>query len=407
MSEIKYVFSINPGRCGSDYVSTLLDRSWNARSLHEADPIMTGRPMQEWNDGREQALRALMPMKLEQIRKHRRFGRVYSETSHTFILGWGYLLLEHLKQEEIGILVLRRDREKIARSLLRVHEVPGTTEYARTWYLSPYLRGNLSAPPPDASPMELCRWYVDEVYERAEEFQERFPGIRYVDCDLEDLSEMATVEAMFEAFGLVPAPDLADVVGVPVNQRSEWPAVDPRQPYGAHEHYPRADELPAELRDRLVADIVEHLHQHEAAAIRAFRPDYRMGGTYLTDVIGFFLPRIPALEKDFGVSIQISDTERICMAELLRSIHPRDPTFSLWTRHGPPGLYYTFDHNVVNGPVLLARRLGLWGAVSNVAKLVVRGEWSAHHARGPRRNPLLRLRAALWGLGWRQALTGS
>lgn len=76
---IKYIFSINAGRSGSDYLTELLSKAENTASVHEGLPTMIGSPMQEFNEGNEAALRALMTIKMKQIRnKGRRGKRIYA-----------------------------------------------------------------------------------------------------------------------------------------------------------------------------------------------------------------------------------------------------------------------------------------------------------------------------------------
>jgi hypothetical protein len=90
---IRYLFYINPGRSGSDYLAGLLARARNAVGVHEGVPVMSGRPMRRFNDGDDRELLALMPAKLRAIHRRARPGQVYCETNHSFIKGWGYLLL--------------------------------------------------------------------------------------------------------------------------------------------------------------------------------------------------------------------------------------------------------------------------------------------------------------------------
>src|SRR4051812_46503666 len=178
---IRYLFCINPGRSGSDYLAGLLARARNAVGVHEDVPVMNGRPMRLFNDGDDRELRALMPTKLRAVRRRSRPGKVYFETNHSFIKGWGYLLPEFVPQEQVGVVVLRRDPAKVAYSLLRLHDVPGLTEWGRTWYLTPGAKRNLNPPPDAPTPYEHCRWYVREIELRAEDYRRRFPGMTYFD----------------------------------------------------------------------------------------------------------------------------------------------------------------------------------------------------------------------------------
>ena len=64
---INYIFSINSGRSGSDYLTEIFSKTTNAFSMHEGFPIMNGKPMQAFNQGEDTALHQLMPVKLQQI----------------------------------------------------------------------------------------------------------------------------------------------------------------------------------------------------------------------------------------------------------------------------------------------------------------------------------------------------
>ena len=130
---------------------------------------MNGEPMQRFNQGDEAPLRDLMPAKWNAIRRARGRRRTYCETNHSFVKGWGWLVPdEWAPQEQIGVIILRRDPEKVATSLLRLHDVPGASSFSRTWYLAPGSKRNRSEPPAGGDPYDLCAWYVRETYLRAE-----------------------------------------------------------------------------------------------------------------------------------------------------------------------------------------------------------------------------------------------
>ena len=115
MGNLQYIFSINAGRSGSDYLTELLSLADNTISIYEGFPLMNGAPMRQFNNGDPSALDALMPIKLKEIQKSRKHQKtIYSETNHSFIKGWGYLIPdEYIPQEDIGIVILRREPEKI------------------------------------------------------------------------------------------------------------------------------------------------------------------------------------------------------------------------------------------------------------------------------------------------------
>lgn len=320
---------------------------------------MIGSPMQKFNEGDEAALRALMTAKMKQIRnKSRRGKRIYCETNTSYIKGWGYLLPDqYVPQDEIGVVILQRDVEETAYSLLRIHEVPGTSEWSRTWWLTPGARRNLSKPSKDANPYDLCKWYVEEVRLRAEEYKERFPYITYVECDLEQLNDRDFVLEMFEVFGLVPSPELEGGVGKPLNLRNEWPR-SPLEELLAPPSYPSADSLKEVEREALVAKMVAYLHNYKTREIAMMEPNHSQGGTLFDAAIGVVARAEHELEEAFQYALKFTETEWVLIFEFLHSINPHDVWFVAVLRSPPPGLAYSYDLNIIPSIGIFIRRLG-------------------------------------------------
>ena len=250
---IKYIFCISPGRSGSDYLSGIFQHAENCCSTHEPDPPMHDLEMRQFLKGNQKPMRALLPGKLAAISRARAGAGVYVETNHCFIKGFGWLLAETLPNEEIGVIVLRREREKVVDSLCRIECTPAT-RFGRSWLITPAAR-NCLVPLPgpysrlrwwameahrflfdrrivlavlrrDASTRpqwmlreerRLTEWYVDETYARGDLFRDRYPDIRYADVHLDELNTEEGVVGLFSAFGLVAKPSLLDAVGKPTN----------------------------------------------------------------------------------------------------------------------------------------------------------------------------------------------
>ncbi len=320
---------------------------------------MIGSPMQQFNEGDDTALRALMPVKMKQIRGKSRHGkRIYCETNTSYIKGWGYLFPDqYASQDEIGVVILQRDLEKTAYSILRIHEAPGTSEWSRMWWLTPGARRNLSQPPKDANPYDLCKWYVEEIQLRAEEYKERFPYITYVECDLEHLNDLDSVLEMFEVFDLVPSPGLEDVVGKPLNLRNEWPRSSLEELL-APSPYPSADSLKKVERDALVAEMVAHLHNYKAREIATMEPNYSQGSTLFDAAIGVVARAEHELEETFQYALKFTETEWVLIFEFLHAINPHDVWFVTALRSPSPGLVYSYDLNIIPSIGIFVRRLG-------------------------------------------------
>jgi hypothetical protein len=372
---INYIFSINSGRSGSDYLTEIFSKTTNAISIHEGFPIMNGKPMQAFNQGEDTALRQLMTLKLKQINKSRKQGKkIYCETNHSYIKGWGYLIPdEYIPQEEIAVIILRRNIDDCAYSLLRVHDVPGYTEFSRTWYLSPKATFNLSHPSANANAYELCRWYVQETNLRAEHYQSNFPNITYIECDLEQLNDYSFVLAMFERLGLNPSPDLKTTCGNPLNSRSEWPKLSLGQLLETSP-YPKVDDLPHEDRDRQLRQMLDYIKHNYVREIQQMEPDYSMGGTLALAAIRVVALAEAELENYFQVSLKFSELEKILILELTRSIDRQDFSFVFAKRYVMPSIHYQYDFNCIPDLRTIIMILGIT-AIPGVLKIVFKGLW--------------------------------
>ena len=358
---IRYIFSINTGRAGSGYLTKLLSKAQNTFSTREPLPVMMGEPMQKFNEGEESALRDLMPLKLSEIEKSRgRQGKTYCETNHLFIKGWGYLIPEHIPQEEIGVIILRRDLGKIIHSMLQSREIPGITHHANAWLLDPRASRNLSRLPAEADLYERCEWYIREIFLRTTEYQQRFPKITYWDCDLEQLKDYEFVLRMFGHFGLTPTSDLQEIIEKPINIHSEWPNRTLNELLRESE-YPRADEFPPEERDRLLKEMVAYLHQHKAEQIAAWEPNPTKNGSLNDEAINLVADCENELEKHFQVALKFTDMEYYLTWELLRSVDKHDLASMLYIRTTEPAIAYTMDLNYAPTPRNLIKRAGIRG----------------------------------------------
>ncbi|KAG1670745.1 hypothetical protein FOA52_013972 [Chlamydomonas sp. UWO 241] len=260
---VNYIFCFNTGRSGSEYLYKVFAAVPDVVARHEAFPIMCGEMMHQFNEGNKGPMREAMPAKLEQIKRTGR-GKVYVETNHTFGKGFGLLLPEHIPQEQIGVVILNRGAAATAASLLRCGDVPGRNWLSRAFYLRPGQARNMTQPPKGASPLQLCRWYVDEMMvHRLADFQQRFPRITYVTASLDQLNDVDFVQGMLSAFGLEATPvQLSGVVGVHANTRPGIPRV-PTEVLDAPQKYRDADSLPlGELKSMLarMADDVAARH---------------------------------------------------------------------------------------------------------------------------------------------------
>ncbi|MEB3224915.1 MAG: hypothetical protein VKJ86_03830 [Synechococcus sp.] len=357
---IKYLFCINPGRSGSDYLTELLTCAHNTISIHEAFPIMNGEPMSDFNDGNGEPLRALMPLKVREIKKAQgRSEKIYCETNHSFIKGWGYLLPDtFIPQEEIGVIILKRDVQKIAYSLLRIHDIPGRS----TWLLSPYQAKNLLTPSQNLDCYETCLWYAREIYARAEAYKKKFPKIKYVECQLESLNDYDFVVDLFKTFGIQANEALKQKVGKKINPKEEWPKL-PLEVLRKPSVYPSVDSLSIEERNAIINKSVEYLLKHNYREISLAKPDTAMGGTLAPEMMRIFAFAEEELETVLACSLRFSTVEKTIILELLRCVNPRDLFFIFSRRSSSVEIKYEYDFNQVLSISLILKKFGLFSGL--------------------------------------------
>lgn len=188
--------------------------------------------------------------------------QVYVETNHCFIKGFGWFITESVPEERIGVIILKRDPSKIAKSTLRIGCSPLEPDGWR-WVITPDIRSPLVPPPsPFLSrhvsfylactikfivrcarylvrvgfgkefpfPRRLTNyeitcleWYVEETAAREKLYREKFPSMRYFEVDIEELNSREKVTEMMEFFGCQEKESISDIIGVRTNLKS-WTA---------------------------------------------------------------------------------------------------------------------------------------------------------------------------------------
>jgi hypothetical protein len=245
---IEYLFSINTGRAGSKYLTTLFECVENCASFHEAEPIMNGLFMKNFlqeKAANEIWLRDKMNEKIKSIEKLKANNNVYVETNHAFIKGFGWLLPDYIPQEKIGIIVIERDKNAVIESLYRIKCLP-TNNLGQEWLMTPmntkakvkipvkfsrlkyYLYralNKISSNKPDFITQyekKLLSWYIDELNYRAKLYVEKFKNIRVFYTTTEKLNDKQHFEELLAFFGINPiySRKLDAVIGKKVNTKN-------------------------------------------------------------------------------------------------------------------------------------------------------------------------------------------
>ena len=256
-TKVDYLFCISAGRSGSHYLKTLFEHVDGCRAFHLPEPKGIGLPMRRFLRGHPGPMKRIARKKAGIMLRTRQQGEVHAETHHSFIKGYGWYLPEYLCENRIGVVILRRDRRKIAQSLLRIGCSP-LRPLGRKMIVTPEKRNPLISPPKVLatvkmtyylaySLMFLCRvaervqkmhfltgrrflpgflsnyeracmkWYLEEIGAEEKAFRKKYPQIKYYEVAIEDLNSLDNVRNMLSYFGLKEKDSLSEVVGKPTN----------------------------------------------------------------------------------------------------------------------------------------------------------------------------------------------
>lgn len=247
-----YIFSINTGRSGSDYLANIFKHVSGCCSFHEPEPKGNGKEMRRYSRGHHTPMKKTAETKARLIKELKRDCQVYFESNHCFIKGFGWFLPQHLPEDRLGVIILKRESSKIAESLLRIGCSP-LTSFGRRWIIAPDMKDPLVRPPKTMTVYQCARftknilgasrylvrkifrmkfhdpqwlinyeldclkWYVEETHAQAEAFKQKYPAIKYYEVNIEDLNSLASVQQMLAFFGCKGKESLNQVVGKPTN----------------------------------------------------------------------------------------------------------------------------------------------------------------------------------------------
>ncbi|MBR9758583.1 MAG: hypothetical protein GYB39_10900 [Algicola sp.] len=228
---IKYIFCISTGRSGTAYLCKLLGTLENCQAFHEQKPILHHEEMRAYFNNNKTPLKLAMPDKIKHIKKSA--NTLYVDTSHVFIKSFGWEIPKYIPEDEIGIVILKRNKKQVVESTQRVHSGPFTYT-GRKWIMVPYPSAIIKPPlsffkytfyrvvfkgyefmKGERNQIEktypkcivkyskqLLEWYYDETYALAQKYKAQYPNITYVDVCLDELNNIKGIERIIQAFKL-------------------------------------------------------------------------------------------------------------------------------------------------------------------------------------------------------------
>jgi len=254
--KIKYIFCISTGRSGTEYLANLFHCANNCTVFHELEPVGNGKAMYNYLRGNGHEMAKLTEQKITIINEETVSGNVHVDTNHCFIKGFGWFIPSLIPQDQIGVVILTRNKDKVAQSLLRIGCTP-LSKVGHKWMSTPMVKAPLLNPParyglsskltyglffvlkqffrgkkaytylglkkpktPKAIidyELDCCRWYIEELALQAKAYQSKYKDISFYEADLEELNNFSKVRDMFEFFGLDENVSLIDTVGKAAN----------------------------------------------------------------------------------------------------------------------------------------------------------------------------------------------
>ena len=218
-----YIFSVNPGRSGSEYLSTLFASVGGTLAFHEAEPTMSG-PILE--SAMKEGLQRTRPARLVKIAEVRRLlaesgASTYVETNHMFAKTFFDVALEELPAPAVAVVILRRPWANVMRSFLSLGYFTDRRPVWIDWMRVPRREGAAEDVLHPEDPMRAAAEYLLKMERRSRDIQDWYPEITYVDCSLETLQSFEGVKALFDRLGLDAEGygDLESLIGTRVNER--------------------------------------------------------------------------------------------------------------------------------------------------------------------------------------------
>jgi hypothetical protein len=228
---INYIFAASAGRSGSKYLASLFTGHNDAVVFYEGKPRLNKAPMRAWLKGNPLPMQQALLPKLKVIKHTNVNNRLYVETNHAFIKGYGWEVMKFLPEEEVAVIVLERDAAEIAKSFYRIGVNPLNQRGADSlitpckqgiWVmgekeLSRYKRNRIFArlfsavnsvfgrklpDPLKAYKLELLETYARLVQQLTEDFFIKHPSVTRVNATMEELKNTDFVKSLCHTIGV-------------------------------------------------------------------------------------------------------------------------------------------------------------------------------------------------------------
>jgi glycosyltransferase involved in cell wall biosynthesis len=228
----KYIFCINSGRAGSQYLSEILNSSPKVSAYHEPIPQMIGTYLdmvthreykKSFKERQIKVKRILCTLDEFKYEKKFKGKEIYAETSHMFIKTFFDVVIKHFKKE-IAVIYLKRNFLDTLTSFQKLRYFTNDTPQSFDWMISPNAKTaavKAIAPDTELDSIDLSIAYLIDIQARYERFKKKYPRIPVYEISLEELNSFPHVKNLFNNLNIEFSQKTKNLIGTKINERNQ------------------------------------------------------------------------------------------------------------------------------------------------------------------------------------------
>ncbi|CAG5079722.1 hypothetical protein [Parvicella tangerina] len=215
-----FVFSVNTGRSGSDYLGSLLATSKEVLAYHEREPYMTGKYLRLVEKLEMDGSKKDRMIKVNSILRDLAISgkRVYAESNHMFAKTFYDVALESF--DNVTVIHLERNIKDTAKSFLKLRYFTDENDVWSRWMIHPNAPMCFLKFPQLVNEYELIFGYLAEMRYRSQYIKENF-NANHIEVKLEQLNDITFVSSLFKKIGLSMTDKTKNLVGKKLNDRQD------------------------------------------------------------------------------------------------------------------------------------------------------------------------------------------
>ncbi|MCB9188184.1 MAG: hypothetical protein H6599_02770 [Flavobacteriales bacterium] len=216
----QFIFSVNTGRSGSDYLGSILSTADEVLAFHERKPFMIGDYLLDVEEFPLEKSFNRREVKTNQILKDLEHSgkKVYAETNHMFGKTFYDVVFKNLSN--VVVIHLNRDVKDTAKSFLKLRYFTTENNIWDKWMIKPNSKESFLKFPDLENEYELIFAYIAEMRYRSEYIKKTFNG-KHISINLDQLNDIEFVEKLFLDLSLTFNENTRNVVGKKINARHD------------------------------------------------------------------------------------------------------------------------------------------------------------------------------------------